>query len=68
MPGSKKKSMEELEKEVVDLIAESGQCKQDILMDSNKYRALKWRINDPGNLQQSGLTEDDGSSFNLSSV
>ena len=41
MPGPKKKSTEELEKEVTELIAESGQCKQDIFTDFNKYCLLK---------------------------
>jgi hypothetical protein len=50
MPGPKKKTIEELEKEVAELIAKSGRCEQDIFTDSNKYRALKWRINDPGTL------------------
>ena len=40
MPGQKKKSIDELEKEVAELIAESGRYKQDILTDSNDYRAL----------------------------
>jgi hypothetical protein len=43
MPGPKRKSIEDLEKEVAELIAESGRCKQDILTDSNDYRALKKR-------------------------
>ena len=48
MPGPKKKSIEELEKEVMELIAESGQCEQDIFTDSNKYRVLKKRSNTLG--------------------
>ena len=36
--------------EVAELIAKTGRCEQDIFTDSNKYRALKWRINDPGTL------------------
>ena len=50
MPGPKKKTIEELEKEVAELIAKSGWCKQDIFTDFKDYLALKWRINDPGNL------------------
>jgi uncharacterized coiled-coil DUF342 family protein len=45
MGGRNKKSIEELEKEVAELIAESGQCKQDILTDFKAYRAVKKRIN-----------------------
>ena len=48
MPGPKRKSIKDLEKEVAELIAESGQCKQDILTDSNDYRALKNRSDTPG--------------------
>jgi hypothetical protein len=48
MRGRNKKSIEEMEKEVAELIAESGQCKQDILTDSNDYRALKKRSDTPG--------------------
>ena len=48
MPGPKRKSIEELEKEVVELIAESGRCEQDILMNSNKYHVLKKRSDTPG--------------------
>ena len=44
MRGRKKKSIEELEKELAELIDKSGQSKQDILMDFNAYRALKKRI------------------------
>ena len=36
--------------EVAELIAKLGRCEQDIFTDSNNYRALKWRINDPGTL------------------
>ena len=36
--------------EVAELIAKLGQCEQDIFTDFNKYRALKWRISDPGTL------------------
>ena len=32
-----KKTIEEMEEEVAELIAESGQCKQDILTDFKAY-------------------------------
>ena len=48
MPGPKKKTIEELEMEVAELITKSGRCEQDMLTDSNDYRALKQRINNPG--------------------
>ncbi len=48
MPGPKKKKIEELEMEVAKLITKLGQCEQDMLTDSNDYRALKWRLNNPG--------------------
>ena len=48
MGSRNKKSIEELEKEVAELIAGSGQCKQDILTDFNDYRALKRRSATPG--------------------
>ena len=48
MPGPKKKTIEELEKEMAELIAKLGQCKQYIFTDFKDYRDLKWRINDPG--------------------
>jgi len=50
MGGQNKKSIEELEKEVAELIAKSGRCKQDILMDFNDYCALKKRSNMPGSI------------------
>ncbi len=50
MRGWNKKTIEEMEMEVEELITKSGWCKQDIFTDSNKYLALKWRINDPGTL------------------
>ena len=43
-----KKTIKEMEKEVAELIAESGQCEQDIFTDSNKYRVLKKRSDTPG--------------------
>jgi hypothetical protein len=48
MRGQNKKSIEEMEKEVAELIAESGRCEQDIFTDSNKYRVLKKRSDTPG--------------------
>jgi hypothetical protein len=47
MGNGKKKSIEELEMEVKELIAKSGQSKDDILNDCNDYRALKRKINNP---------------------
>ena len=44
---NKKKSIEELEKEVAELIAESGWCEHDIFTDFNDYRALNKRYNVP---------------------
>ena len=44
MRGRKKKSIDELEKELAELIEKSGRSKQDILMDHNDYQALKKRI------------------------
>ena len=41
MPGPKKKSIEELEKELAELITKSGRCKQDILTDFNDHCVLK---------------------------
>ena len=48
MPGPKKKTIEELEKEVAELIAKSDRCEHDILTDYKDYRALKRRINHLG--------------------
>ncbi len=48
MRGRNKKTIEEMEKEVAELIAESGRCEQDIFTDSNKYRVLKKRSDTPG--------------------
>jgi hypothetical protein len=48
MPGPKKKTIEELEKEVAELITKSGRCEQDIFTDFKAYRAVKKRINNPG--------------------
>ena len=47
MHGKKKKSIEELETEVKELIANSGQSKDNIHTNYNDYRALKWRIDNP---------------------
>ena len=48
MHGRNKKTIEEMEKEVAEFIAESGQCEQDIFTDSNKYHVLKKRSDTPG--------------------
>ena len=50
MRGKNKKLIEEMEKEVAELIAESGRCKQDILTDYKAYTAVKKRINNPCSL------------------
>jgi hypothetical protein len=50
MRGRKKKSLEELKKNLAELIENSGRSKQDILLDYNKFRALKKRINNPKSL------------------
>jgi len=47
MGGKKKKSIEDLETELEQLIATSGQSEDDIHNDVNAYRALKWRIDNP---------------------
>ncbi len=47
---NKKKTIEELEMELAELIGESGRCEQDILTDFNDYRALKKRSNIPGSI------------------
>jgi hypothetical protein len=47
MGGRKKKSIEELEMEVKELIAKSGRSKDDILNNCNDYRALKRKIDNP---------------------
>jgi len=46
----KKKSIEELETELEQLIANSGQSKDNIHTDCNAYRALKKRIDNPDSL------------------
>ncbi len=51
---NKKKTIEELEKEVAELIAESGWCEQDIFTDFNDYRALNKRYNTPGSFFNNG--------------
>jgi hypothetical protein len=50
MPGPKKKTIEELEKELAALITKLCRCKQDILTDFKAYTAVKWRINNPCSL------------------
>jgi hypothetical protein len=47
MRGKKKKLIEELEMELEQLIANSGQSKVDIRTDYNSYYALKKRIDNP---------------------
>ncbi len=44
MRGKKKKSIKDLETELEQLIATSGQSKDNIHNDVDAYRALKWRI------------------------
>jgi hypothetical protein len=48
MHGKKKKSIEEMETEVEELIAKSSQSKDDIHINYNAYLALKKRIDNPG--------------------
>jgi len=50
MRGKKKKSIKELETELEQLIANSGQSKDDIHTDYNAYCALKKRIDNPNSL------------------
>jgi hypothetical protein len=50
MRGKKKKSIEELEKELAELIKKSGRSEQDIQTYHNDYRALKKRIDNPNSL------------------
>jgi hypothetical protein len=46
MPGPKKKTIEELEKEVAEeLINKLGKCEQDILTDFKAYTSVKKQIN-----------------------
>jgi hypothetical protein len=47
MRGKKKKLIKELETELEELIANSGQSKDNIHNDVNAYRTLKWRIDNP---------------------
>jgi hypothetical protein len=47
---NKKKLIEELEKEVAELIAASGRCEQEIFTDFNDYCALKKRSNNLGSI------------------
>jgi hypothetical protein len=48
MRGKKKKLIEELETELEQFIANSGQSEDNIHSDYIAYRALKWRIDNPG--------------------
>jgi hypothetical protein len=50
MGGRKKKSIEELEKELAELIKKSGWSQQKIKTDYNAYQALKKRIDNPNSL------------------
>jgi hypothetical protein len=50
MRGKKKKSIEELETEVKELIANSGRSEGNIHTNCNAYRALKKRIDNPDSL------------------
>ena len=50
MRGRKKKSFEEMEMEVAELIEKSGRCEHDILIVFNDYCALKKRYNTPGSI------------------
>ena len=50
MGGRNTKSVEELEKEVAEVIAVSGRCEQEILTDFKVYCALKWRSATPGSI------------------
>jgi hypothetical protein len=47
MRGKKKKSIEDLEMELEQLMANSGRSKDDIHTDYNAYLTLKWRIDNP---------------------
>jgi hypothetical protein len=47
MLGKKKKLIEDLETELEQLIANSGQSEDDIHTDYNAYLSLKWRIDNP---------------------
>jgi hypothetical protein len=47
MLGKKKKSIKKIEMEVEELIAKSGQSKDNIYTDYNAYLALKKRIDNP---------------------
>ena len=50
MRRKKKKTIEELETELEQLIANSGRSKVDIHTDHNAYRAMKKRIDNPDSL------------------
>ncbi len=50
MRGRNKKTIEEMEMEVEELITKSGRCEQDIFTDFNEYRAVKKWINNPCSL------------------
>ena len=44
MRGQNKKSIEEMETEVAELIAKLGRCEQEIFTDFNDYFALKEEV------------------------
>ena len=68
MRGRNKKTIEDMEEEVAELIAESGQCKQDILADFKACTSVKKRINNPCSFHDNDdLQQDDGSPSDLSS-
>jgi hypothetical protein len=50
MRGRNKKTIEEMEMEIAELITKSGRCKQDIFTDFNDYRALNKRSNILGSI------------------
>ena len=50
MRGQNKKTIEEMEMEVAELIAKSGQCEQDILTNFKDYTVVKKQINNPWSL------------------
>jgi hypothetical protein len=52
MRGQNEKTIKEMEMEIAELITKLGQCEQDIFADSNKYRAVKKQINNPGTLHE----------------
>ena len=50
MRGQNKKTIEEMEMEVAELITKLGQCEQDILTDFKAYTSVKKRINNSRSL------------------